>query len=173
MAALSAPAEEPATRRTGSPRSMNTAATPASYAPLAPPPESTRAIGASGSTSEDAQLATADVGVIRTASTAGTKIQRQSPRGHLCRMATEYKAAKDIASLRHTRSKRPIRRPPWARLSRLSRRFARRGAWHGRCYPGYACQDRSDRAHSGIGRRARASHRPASAEGAEIGRAHV
>ena len=31
---------------------------------------------------------------------------------------------------------------------------------------GYACQDRSDRAHSGIRRRARARHRPASGQGA-------
>ena len=47
MAALSAPAEEPATRRTGNPPSMKASAAPASHAPLAPPPDSTSAAGAS------------------------------------------------------------------------------------------------------------------------------
>src|SRR5918996_1731354 len=47
MAAVRAPAEEPATRRTGTPCSMRAAAAPASQAPLAPPPESTSATGAS------------------------------------------------------------------------------------------------------------------------------
>src|SRR5215831_12494545 len=66
-AALSAPAEDTATRRMGSPRSTKVAATPASYAPLAPPPESTRAMGASRPTSDDEQAALAKTGVIRDA----------------------------------------------------------------------------------------------------------
>jgi hypothetical protein len=52
MAAFSAPADEPATSRIGRPRSTKTAATPASYAPLAPPPESTSAMGASSGRAE-------------------------------------------------------------------------------------------------------------------------
>src|SRR5258705_13339463 len=47
MAAVSAPAEEPATTRTGRPPSMSAAAAPASHAPLAPPPERMSAVGAS------------------------------------------------------------------------------------------------------------------------------
>src|SRR6266508_1004365 len=126
MAAFKAPAEEPATRRTGSPRSAKTAATPASLAPLAPPPEKTRAIGASGSTSDEAQPATAGAGASNAVSNARVKIQREEPphvtgesdsglSAALDSMAAEYISGSrevipsPIASLRHTRSKIPVR----------------------------------------------------------------
>src|SRR6185295_16713188 len=48
IAPLSAPADEPATSAIGNPASRRAAATPASHAPLAPPPDRTSAIGASG-----------------------------------------------------------------------------------------------------------------------------
>src|SRR6185295_13051080 len=48
IAPLSAPADEPATSAIGNPASTRAAATPASHAPLAPPPDRTSAIGASG-----------------------------------------------------------------------------------------------------------------------------
>src|SRR6266542_7159524 len=80
IAALSAPAEEPATSRIGSPRSTKTAATPASYAPLAPPPESTRAMGASAGVLEGAQVAADDAGAVSTASIATHAARRKRPR---------------------------------------------------------------------------------------------
>src|SRR6059036_76899 len=70
MTALSAPDDDPATVRTGTPRSISAAATPASHAPLAPPPEKTSAAGASAGTSLGPQAADAVVAAPLTASSS-------------------------------------------------------------------------------------------------------
>src|SRR5262245_371439 len=62
IAALRAPADEPATSRIGTPASASAATAPASYAPLAPPPVRIRAVGTSRPTEAGTHVATAPGG---------------------------------------------------------------------------------------------------------------
>src|SRR6266850_6802077 len=72
MAAFRAPADEPATSWIESPRSANAAIAPASYAPLAPPPERISAVGASRPRGDGVHIARAAPGDQRIASNSGT-----------------------------------------------------------------------------------------------------
>src|SRR5437667_412501 len=71
-APMRAPADEPATSWIESPRSANNATAPASYAPLAPPPERIIAVGASRPSGDGAHTARAAPGDQTTASNSGT-----------------------------------------------------------------------------------------------------
>src|SRR2546428_10551501 len=83
MTALSAPDDAPAAARTGTPRSISAAATPASHAPLAPPPENTSAAGASAGTSLALQAADTVVAAPPTASRSSHRA-RLITAGPLC-----------------------------------------------------------------------------------------
>src|SRR6266850_4791967 len=102
MAAFRAPADEPATSWIESPRSANNATAPASYAPLAPPPERISAVGASrprGDGVHTARAAGGDHAIVRSSGTPSHAFTGRARSDDAAGQRRRRSAARQIATV--------------------------------------------------------------------------